>query len=207
MSTTSAYGWNIPDNTDLVKDGALAIRTLGNAIDTSMNTALGTKKAGMVLLNTTSFSAVASQSINDVFSATYDNYRVVCNVQPSGTPDLQMRYRVAGADNSTSNYNYEGFVARTNNTSTSVSSTTNSTIHVIGGINNGNANAFAIEVYQPFNADFTKHSVLGHQHDSTSYIATFRGGVFAATTSFTGFTIFPSAGTITGSLSVYGYNK
>jgi trimeric autotransporter adhesin len=29
---------------------------------------------GLVHINTTSFSAVASQSINDVFSATYDNY-------------------------------------------------------------------------------------------------------------------------------------
>lgn len=36
MATTTNFGWNTPDNTDLVKDGALAIRTLGNAIDTSM---------------------------------------------------------------------------------------------------------------------------------------------------------------------------
>ena len=79
MSTTSAYGWNIPDNTDLVKDGALAIRTLGNAIDTSMNTALGTKKAGLVLLNTTSFSAVASQAFTSIFSSTFNNYLVLYN--------------------------------------------------------------------------------------------------------------------------------
>ena len=36
MATTTNFGWNTPDNTDLVKDGALAIRTLGSAIDTSM---------------------------------------------------------------------------------------------------------------------------------------------------------------------------
>ena len=156
---------------------------------------------------TVSFSGASTVSLNDVFSSIYDSYRIVCNVQPSTTADLQMRYRVSGSDNSTSNYNYEGFVARTTNANGSVSSTTNSTIHVIGGINNGNANALAVEVYQPFNSDFTKHSVLGHMHDSTSYITSFRGGVFAATTSFTGFTIFPSSGTITGSVSVYGYNK
>ncbi len=33
MATTTNYGWTTPDNTDLVKDGALAIRTLGSAID------------------------------------------------------------------------------------------------------------------------------------------------------------------------------
>lgn len=36
MATTTNFGWNTPDNTDLVKDGALAIRTLGSAIDTSL---------------------------------------------------------------------------------------------------------------------------------------------------------------------------
>ena len=36
MATTTNYGWTTPDNTGYVKDGALAIRTLGNAIDTSL---------------------------------------------------------------------------------------------------------------------------------------------------------------------------
>jgi hypothetical protein len=35
MATTSNNGWTIPSDTDLVRDGALAIRTLGNGIDTS----------------------------------------------------------------------------------------------------------------------------------------------------------------------------
>ena len=35
MATTTNFGWETPDDTDLVKDGALAIRTLGNGIDTS----------------------------------------------------------------------------------------------------------------------------------------------------------------------------
>jgi len=38
MATSPIYGWLEPDNTDLVKNGALAIRTLGNAIDTTMGT-------------------------------------------------------------------------------------------------------------------------------------------------------------------------
>lgn len=36
MPTTTNYGWTTPADTDLVKDGASAMRTLGNAIDTSM---------------------------------------------------------------------------------------------------------------------------------------------------------------------------
>ena len=36
MPTTSNFGWTTPADTDLVKDGAAAIRTLGNGIDTSL---------------------------------------------------------------------------------------------------------------------------------------------------------------------------
>jgi hypothetical protein len=36
MANTTYFGWETPDDTDLVKDGAAAIRTLGQAIDTSM---------------------------------------------------------------------------------------------------------------------------------------------------------------------------
>lgn len=36
MATTTNYAWETPDDTDLVKDGALAIRTLGNEIDTTV---------------------------------------------------------------------------------------------------------------------------------------------------------------------------
>ena len=36
MATTTNFGWTTPDNTGYVKDGALAIRTLGNSIDTTL---------------------------------------------------------------------------------------------------------------------------------------------------------------------------
>ena len=35
MATTTNFGWETPDDTDFVKDGAAAMRTLGNSIDTS----------------------------------------------------------------------------------------------------------------------------------------------------------------------------
>lgn len=37
MATSPNYGWSEPDDTAYVKDGAAAMRTLGNAIDTSVN--------------------------------------------------------------------------------------------------------------------------------------------------------------------------
>lgn len=36
MATTTFWGWDTPNNTDLVKNGALAIRTLGSDADATV---------------------------------------------------------------------------------------------------------------------------------------------------------------------------
>ena len=37
MAVSPYYGWDEPDNTGYVKDGALDMRTLGNEIDATVN--------------------------------------------------------------------------------------------------------------------------------------------------------------------------
>jgi hypothetical protein len=201
MSTTSAYGWNIPDNTDLVKDGALAIRTLGNAIDTSMNTALGTKKAGMVLLNTTSFSGVASQSINDVFSATYDSYKILVQVKSdTGSPDLTLRLRVSGTDASGANtylYHRDGSL-----TTTSIDGDFSTTSFLMGSIDDNAQYPAEAIITRPFIAAQTGFHSLGGRYQ----VATNVFGFHNQSTSYTGFTLL-AANNITGTVLTYGFNK
>lgn len=36
MATTTNFGWSTPNDTDLVKNGANAIRTLGNSADSTV---------------------------------------------------------------------------------------------------------------------------------------------------------------------------
>jgi hypothetical protein len=38
MATSPVYGWTEPNDSDYVKNGALAMRTLGNQIDSTVNT-------------------------------------------------------------------------------------------------------------------------------------------------------------------------
>ena len=207
-TTTPNYGWSVPTSSDLVKDGATAIETLGDAIDASMNTALGTKKAGMVLLNTTSFSGVASQSINDVFSSSYDNYRILLDVTGSTSPmSLSMRLRVAGADNTTSNYYYQ--YIQGNSTSVTGARAAASTSWILDGGLNTDRFSYVLDLANP-NLALTKSMIeLGAQkYNAAASITTFFASYgFGAATSFTGFTVFPSTGNITGTVSVYGYNK
>jgi len=37
MATSTYYGWDEPNDSDYVKNGALAMRTLGNDIDTTVH--------------------------------------------------------------------------------------------------------------------------------------------------------------------------
>ena len=65
MATTTNYGWTTPDNTDLVKDGASAIRTLGSSVDTTTkalnpSTTLGDIEYRSATANTNTRLAVGS---------------------------------------------------------------------------------------------------------------------------------------------------
>jgi hypothetical protein len=65
MANTSNFGWETPDDTDLVKDGALAIRTLAGAIDTSFKGVAINAQTGAT------YTAVLADGLNKV--VTMDN--------------------------------------------------------------------------------------------------------------------------------------
>jgi len=200
-TTTPNYGWTVPTSTDLVKDGATAIETLGDAIDASMNTALGTKKAGMVLLNTTSFSAVASQSINDVFTSTYSNYRIIFDCSNSTSASMSFRVRVSGSDLTTNTYKYGHNINGYTN-SVSADGSSSSSAWVIGYADG----ASFTTILDLINPQATKNTfgIYAVARDSS----TFAGGALVNnSTSYTGFTIFSSSGTLTGTVRIYGYNN
>jgi hypothetical protein len=204
-TTTPNYGWTVPTSTDLVKDGATAIETLGDAIDASMNTALGTKKAGMVLLNTTSFSGVASQSINDVFSATYTNYVINAEIIGDTFRTINFRYRVSGADNSSAAYNYQNISG--SGATISGSRSTNGTSTLFGYVDSNGRAGFNCNVFNPFAAQRSTYLLQSNLFSSTAIENFSVVTSFDATTSFTGFSLLPTAGNITGSIRVYGYNN
>jgi hypothetical protein len=187
-----------PSSTDLVKDGATAMQNLATAVD---------NKSGLVLLNTTSFSGVSSQSFNDVFSATYDTYVVRGSYVGSGNAGADIRLRVSGADNSAANY--ERQVANVNDAATSFVRLTGQTsfVNVLGHTTSYNG-LDIVEFHRPFNTSPTLLISLGVTDNGTTDVrAVQQYRKHTASTSFTGFSVLVTSGTITGSISVYGYNK
>ena len=209
-TTTPNYGWTVPTSTDLVKDGATAIETLGDAIDASMNTALGTKKAGMVLLNTTSFSGVSSQSVNSVFSATYDNYLIMINYDSISGADSNfwIKLRASGTDSSTT---YSNWIMGIGSNSAANNIVNNSATFAI--INQSDSTETlprntSLFLFSPFKAQHT----YGHLQStgisqSGVYIGLAGSIAHLTATSYDGFTLSRDSGTFTGSVSTYGVNK
>jgi hypothetical protein len=210
-TTTPNYGWTVPTSTDLVKDGATAIETLGDAIDASMNTALGTKKAGMVLLNTTSFSGVASQNFPSVFSATYDSYLIVFTFNGSTNAKAGFRVSTDSSPITTSTYGFKTILSGTN--SDTISQTRNGGVASyaeLGDIASGAGAGYiggSMTVSNPFLA--TRTAIAGIARAATSgdvYFSSFIGEN-TNNTSYNGFALTCSTGNITGFASVYGFNK
>jgi hypothetical protein len=89
MATSPLFGWEEPDDTDLVKDGAAAIRTLGNAIDTSMGDLLG-GTTGQVLSKASNtnmdFTWVTSDDANAIQNTIVDAKGDLIAASASDTP-------------------------------------------------------------------------------------------------------------------------
>jgi hypothetical protein len=89
MATSPLFGWEEPDDVDLVKDGAAAIRTLGNAIDTSMGDLLG-GTTGQVLSKASNtnmdFTWVTSDDANAIQNTIVDAKGDLIAASASDTP-------------------------------------------------------------------------------------------------------------------------
>lgn len=201
MATTANYGFNTPDNTAYVRDGASAIRTLGNNVDTTLFTALGGNYPGLRFVKKQTIgNAVSSVAVTDAFSATYENYKVLVVGGTSSVADVYLSFSLTGG---TSVYDYNFFFTTWASATVGGDRASNVASFAYGGSGSGtNGLSLDVDVQSPFAARFTMMS-------STMNSVSLAGRAQArhkAATSYTGLTIAPQSGTITGgTIYVYGY--
>jgi hypothetical protein len=145
-------------------------------------------------------SAVASVTVTDAFSATYDNYKIIVTGGAASTAsglNLTFGATATGYYRARIGYTYGGVDGAGGG----------SNLTSMTGMGSGSTSGLHMncDVFSPFLADETGlHSVsLGL---STAAAAFFLGGFLNNTTSYTAFTLTASTGTITGgTIRVYGY--
>ena len=157
---------------------------------------------GLVHINTTTFSAVSSVSLNDVFTSDYQNYEIVLPFESSSTgADMTLRLRAGGTDSTATNYYIQQLYILANNSPSGVYG--NNAQYVFSG-SGTTKYAGRITLYRPNEAVYTfANSFFWNQAPSLM----FRGMEHQLATAYDGLTIYPSTGTITGTIRVYGYSN
>jgi hypothetical protein len=278
-TTTTNFGWDIPQSTDLVKDGATAIAALGQDIDTALvdlkggttgqvlakasgtdldfswvaqddsnaiqnaivdakgdliaataadtpaRLAVGTNgqvltadsaeatglkwatpasTSGFTLVAGGTFTSQTSLSVNNCFSATYDNYVMILEITAAASVTANYRLRASGTDSSASYYfNLQYF----NPNSTSVNAFT---------INNGaefgqlamSGSTTAINMYVTLrNPYLAKPTYVSQQYSKNNPPSGDNGegnGIHNVSSAYDGITFFTTTNTISGSYKIYG---
>jgi len=163
---------------------------------------------GLVHINTTTFTTSAAVNVNNVFTSTYDNYRIVFQLTASADANIQLRFRVGGVDASGAEYRNQSALLATGSW-TQLQSTGNATEFFIGSTRvAGDPEAHGdMTVGQPHEA--VDSILYGMTYGARTGIVTatpiITGGRLDNGTSYDGFTLYPHTGTVTGIVRVYGY--
>jgi Phage tail fibre repeat len=200
------YGTGSAAVTRLGIGSAAQVLTVAGGVPTWATTSAGST-AGLVLITTSSFSGASSHSVNNCFSSTYDNYLFKFNNCTTSTNNyIGMRMRVGGVDYTATDYRRQAFEGSGSTGSFARTINLTSFTYVVW-IDSTYQNASQFELTNPFNTKITS----GYQIAAAVSAGNIEGysnwwGLNTAT-SYDGFTLVLASGTMTGSVSVYGYAK
>ena len=159
--------------------------------------------AGLTLLSVDSFSGVSTKSFSNFTSSSYNDYKVLMNIKGSTASSLQFRFRENLTDKSTDYYGGAGY-ARYQGTFALYTNSSNGTHMNIGDLDPSNFAAYSFDFHK-FEAG--KGSIIGQTWERNNIAAVFFGLDNVAMSNVTGFSITPGSGTMSGNVTIYGYNK
>lgn len=172
--------------------------------------ALPSSASGLTLIDSTTFTSSSAININNVFTSTYTNYKIILNSDShSYTTTLNMRMRVGGTDNSSSNYKWCYYYQQSSSSGVSTDQNNGTTEWHIGTHNMDSPNSVVeMDIFYP---QATAKTLLRHTniHQGDGSYVQIRNGVGGLTvnTSYDGFSILSAGGTMTGKVRTYGYQN
>ena len=154
-------------------------------------------------------SGVASQAVPTIFSATYENYKILITLS-SASADAALNFKLRnGVTDSSANYYYGILGLTPANAAQNMYNSNIGTGFQFGTSDAGTTDFYAatIDLFKPFLAVRTSYAVSGHALNTSGASFGFAGGGHHDNAnSFDSINIVPTAGNISGKVSVYGYN-
>jgi len=164
--------------------------------------------SGLNFISGTTFSAVSTVSLpTNTFSATYTNYKIIYTVTAASTDStaINVRLRAAGTDSSAASYSNAGVTYQIGAATIAANNQNGGTAWQITNFNSSDRNKIVLEIMSPQVAADTNFFWDTYGRVGGAQGGGHGNGEFRAATQFDSLTLFPSAGTITGSYQVYGY--
>jgi hypothetical protein len=165
---------------------------------------------GLTLLSTNTFTAVSSFQVNNVFTSTFHNYRIIFTQTACTGNDVTVNFKFVDGTTPTSGTGYyygaTGLTAGATLVNVNGSATT-SVILARSHSTAGDISFFSMDVINPqrtFRSGFLWSSYNYNGAITFSYVG---GGEWDFTEQFEGFNLATSSGTFSGIVSVYGYRR
>ena len=159
---------------------------------------------GLTKIASQTFSAVSSVSFNNVFSSSYKDYFIVFTGVASAAQDIQYRMRTAGSDLTTNIYTAGRLYITNLGGPTRAYSSAQNTSRI--GEFQIYRSMMCLNICDPFVTTTTTHNAQVTSFGNNDYLGSAWGYVSTAA-SYDGISFIPAGGTITGTITVYGYRS
>jgi hypothetical protein len=186
----------------------MAIKTFTDAVAlpaSDINTYL--TNGGLVYVGGGSLTSTGT-SISNVFSTTYDSYRMVLTFS-TAPQNLYLRMRTT-SDETGAVYNYGRWYVRLSDAANGIISSGNDTKMIAAAVNTGYSAGLIYDITNPYLARTTNIMSMPYMESNPTTSAAYAGwstGSVLTTTQYTGITLYPNTGSFTGEYRIYGYRQ
>ena len=203
-SVTVPHATQHADLNDAVESLQVKVGVDGSAVTSSLDYKVA--QQGLTLVKTQTIgTAVSSVTVTNAFSATFDNYRILVQVDNASN---HSRFDIS-LGSTTTGY-YGGHYGYRFNGSVYTSGVANGSASSVGACGAGYGGFSNIDISRPYQSDQTSWNgnFTYIRIDSNNGAFGYFGGMVDDTTSYTSFTLTPSGATWTGgTIRVFGYNN
>ena len=182
--------------------GTISAGTLGSSVVVPASVG-----ASLQLIQTNTFSSVSESGFQDVFSTNFRNYKMIGTIN-GFSGDLRFRFYTSGTTEFTQSVYSTAGMGQSDD---AVQRTQNHSDDAYWELDHTTADqsVFEYTIYKPFltTDTFFSGTLITERTAGSLYITMVQGGSVDSATSFTGCRIYPSSGTVSGTISIYGIKE
>ena len=180
--------------------------TAGQVLTAAQMSTLQNNSGLQLITAETAFTTASTITLDNIFTSTFTNYKIIINCAASTSSNAQMRVRAGGSSISTSTYNAVYLLVTT---ATTTARQANQTEFRFGTFET-TRNYYEVTIGAPQLAQattFMSEGLLAEGANYTTMRQEYWRGVNTNATAYDGIEIFPNTGTFTGTYAIYGYGK